>query len=89
MILKGNTIGLPQRKRKVMDEIRMKRDEIGLDEHLLKSANKEKGEINFPKSMQKKMRARNDSVRQLTSRETRRFIERERKREERRNARKK
>lgn len=72
-----------------MNEIRMKRDEIGLDENLLKSANKEKGETNFPKSMQKKMREGSLSVRQLSSRETRRHIERERKREERRNARKK
>ena len=72
-----------------MDEIRMKRDNLGLDEQRLNKANKEKGEINFPKSMQKKMRAGSLSVRQLSSRETRRHIERERKREERRNARKK
>ena len=73
-----------------MDEIKMKRDNLGLDEQRLNKANKEKGEMNLPKSVREKMRTRGEcSVRLLTPREQRRFMERERKREERRNARKK
>jgi len=67
------------------------RDELGLDPNLCREMNSDIGKEGLPPSVRKRNKGTNGStvVKQLGSRELRRFLERKRKKEERRNDRKK